>query len=398
MKTRALWLGGSAIIAVIVVVPQVLAQGAGTKSPAVYWMSAETSSGMMGGMPGMGGPGGGRGAGGMNMGSMLGGLLGGRGGGGGMAQPPKYTRLLQLQLGTNQKPAGAPTAEHIPPQGLQTGTLPLDSPRPVRNTEPTDPTEYARQMGKPKGRMLIYWGCGEHAAAGQPVIIDFATLSAGKVPAGFATGSLPTMSPPSPANHVSYGEWPNARSEVTVPPSGKLAGAHAVRGNYTPPIQFTITPDQDFLPPVVLDSQSPGPSGAVPLSWRQIAGAKAWLVSTMGATKKGDVVLWTSATSQIMAMSLDYVPQDAIPGLVQKGTLLPGTATQCTVPVEVAKAGEGAMLRMVALGGEANFSFPARPKTAPANWQPDWVAKLRVKSTYGGLLGMDMAAMMGGRD
>jgi hypothetical protein len=109
-------------------------------------------------------------------------------------------------------------------------------------------------------------------------------------------------------------------------------------------------------------------------------------------------VLWTSASSQIMAMGLDFVPQDSIPGLIQKGTLLPGSATQCTVPAEVAKAGDGTMLRMVALGGEANFSFPARPKNAPPTWQPDWVAKVRAKSTYGGLLGMDLAAMMGGRD
>jgi hypothetical protein len=396
MKTRTLWIGGSVIAAAIAIMPQVLAQSAGTKSPAVYWMTAETSAGMMGGM---GAPGGaGARGGGMNMSGMLGGLLGGRGGGGGTGQPPSYNHLLHLQLGTSQKPAGSPTAEHVPPQGLQTGTLPLDSPKPVRNTEPSDPTEYARQMGKPKGRMLIYWGCGEHAPAGQPVVIDFANLTAGKVPAGFATGSLPTMNPPSASAYASYGEWPNVRSDVTVPPTGKLAGAHAVHGNYTPQIQFAIAPDQDFLPPVVLDSQEASSSGAVPLAWRSIAGARAWLVSTIGATKKGDVVLWTSASSQIMAMGLDFVPQDSIPGLIQKGTLLPGSATQCTVPAEVAKAGEGAMLRMVALGGEANFSFPARPKNAPPTWQPDWVAKVRVKSTYGGLLGMDLAAMMSGRN
>lgn len=394
MKTRSLWLGGTALAAAIMIVPQVLAQGAATKSPATYWMTAETSAGMMAGMGGMGGSGGGRG--GMNMGAMMSGLLGGRGGG--MGRPPSYNHLLHLQLGTAQKPAGAPTAEHVPPQALQTGTLPLDSPQPTRNTEPTDPADYAKRMGKPQGRMLIYWGCGDHAPAGQPVIIDFANLTAGKIPAGLASGSLPTMNPPSPSAHASYGEWPNARSNVTVPPVGKLAGTHLVRGNYTPQIQFTLGADQDFLAPIVLDSQSPASSGAVPLTWRQIDGARAWLVSTMGATKKGDVVLWTSSSSQIMAMGLDFVPQDAIAGLVQKGTLLPGTATQCTVPAEVAKAGEGAMLRLIALGGEANFSFPARPKNAPAGWQPDWVTKVRYKSTYGGMLGMDMAAMMGRRD
>ena len=34
---------------------------------------------------------------------------------------------------------------------------------------------------KPKGRMLIYWGCGEHVGAGQPTVIDFSKLAAGQV-------------------------------------------------------------------------------------------------------------------------------------------------------------------------------------------------------------------------
>lgn len=393
MKTRSLLLAGGAVAAAAMLMPHVLAQGTAAKSPAIYWMTAETSSGMMGGMGNAGGGGGRGGMGGMSMGSMMSGLLGGRGG---ASAAPSYNHSLQLQLGTAQKPADAPKADHIPPQGLQTGTLPLETPRQARREENRDPVEQARQMGKPKGRMLIYWGCGERAGAGQPVVIDFATLSAGKIPPGFASASLPTMSPPATGNYATYGEWPNARSSVTVPAAGKLAGQHVVKGNYSPQIQFTLGPDQDFLPPVELTAQSPARSGSVPLSWRAIPGAKAWLVTTMGANSKGDVILWSSSTTQIMAMALDFVPQDAIAGLVQKGTLLPGTATQCTVPSDVAKAGEGALLRMVALGGEANFSAPAKPKNAPANWQPDWIAKVRVKSSYGGMLGMDMAAMMRG--
>ena len=40
------------------------------------------------------------------------------------------------------------------------------------------PTEFQR----PKGRILIYWGCGEHAGPGQPTVIDFATMKPGQVP------------------------------------------------------------------------------------------------------------------------------------------------------------------------------------------------------------------------
>jgi hypothetical protein len=41
-----------------------------------------------------------------------------------------------------------------------------------------------------KGRLLIYWGCGEHAPKGQPVVIDFARVAAGQVPPGVFSSSV----------------------------------------------------------------------------------------------------------------------------------------------------------------------------------------------------------------
>ena len=37
-------------------------------------------------------------------------------------------------------------------------------------------------MQRPKGRLLLFWGCGETARAGQPVIIDFARVAQGQMP------------------------------------------------------------------------------------------------------------------------------------------------------------------------------------------------------------------------
>src|SRR6185295_15754590 len=75
--------------------------------------------------------------------------------------------------------------------GLGVGpSLPLVTPHieapPPREEEPGVPREYQR----PKGKMLIFWGCGEHAPAGQPVVIDFSQMtpekiSAGQMPANF---------------------------------------------------------------------------------------------------------------------------------------------------------------------------------------------------------------------
>jgi hypothetical protein len=343
-------------------------------STATYWMSADTMSGM-GAMGAQGNAG------------MMSAMLGGRG--------PSYARNLTLQLGTGQRPTAEPAAEHLPPTGLQAGpTLPLVSPKAAPRTP--DSTQMWRNMEKPKGRMLIYWGCGERARPGQPVVIDFAAMTAGKMPPAFTT--FRTMTPPSAGTNTTYGEWPNERTKTRVPANGSLVGAHTIKGNYTPDINFTLAPGQDFLAPVTLTSNKAGASGAVPLAWSPVAGAQAWLAGTMGSAQNGDFVMWSSSEVQAMAMMSDYLAPDEIRRLVGSKVLMPGTATSCTVPVEVAKAAPQSMMSLTAFGGEANFSHPARPARAAASWRPDWTVKLRTKSAYTGLLGMDMADMMGGRD
>src|SRR5687768_6369333 len=78
-------------------------QARGGTGPAVYWMSADTSSGLAA-MAG-----GARPSAGSMMGSMLGGGRGGR---------SSYVRTLTLQLGSPRRATGAPQAEHLPPAGL----------------------------------------------------------------------------------------------------------------------------------------------------------------------------------------------------------------------------------------------------------------------------------------
>src|SRR5690349_4720828 len=147
--------GGRKIAVVAGVVALGAAAGAGAQTGqrvtgpiAVYWMSASTQSGF--GMPAMGGAGGGR----PNIAAMM---------GGGGAQ-----KSLLLQLGSSQSTA-SPAADHFPPAALQAGPeLPLVTPRaappaPVDDT-PRPPPEFQR----PRGRMLIFWGCSEHAKPGQP--------------------------------------------------------------------------------------------------------------------------------------------------------------------------------------------------------------------------------------
>jgi hypothetical protein len=351
-------LAGTAFAAVAAVAAH--AQQSSGGGTATYWMSAETATGMTA-----------------------------------MAEGGQ-ARNLTLQLGTGRRAPGEPAAEHLPPATLKAGpSLPLVSPL---RAAASAPSPYSYTGEKPKGRMLFYWGCGDHVRPGQPAVVDFASMASGKVPPAFAQAMVKYMTPPSTAAHATYGEWPNDRSKTRVPAAGSLVGDHIVRGNYTPEIKFALNPGQDFLPPVSLTSQNAAPSGAVPLVWRPISSARAWSVMTMGAAQNGDMIMWTSSEKQAAAMMMDYLSPDEIARLVAQKVLLPGTADRCTVPQEVARSAPQSMLSMVAFGPEANFSHPMRPARAAASWKPEWAAKLRTKSTYTGLLGMDMAAMMGGRD
>ncbi|MEA3011284.1 MAG: hypothetical protein QOJ91_2976 [Sphingomonadales bacterium] len=350
-------------------------QPRGGGGPAVYWMSADTASGL-GGMAGGGRP---------SAGSVMGAMLG-RGSG-----RSSFAHMLTLQLGSPRRAAGAPEAEHIPPAGLQAGpSLPLVTP--VSASRTVAPTQPWGQMERPRGRMLIYWGCGEHVRAGQPAVIDFASMMAGKVPPAFANSALKPMVPPSAATSATYGEWPNDRSQARVPASGSLVGEHVVRGNYSPEIRFSLAAGQDFLAPVTLVSNSAGASGSIPLVWRPVPGARAWFGGVMGAGQNGDFVIWTSSEIQAAAMALDYVAEADIARLVQSRVLMPATADRCTVPAEVAQAAPQSMLMLIALGGESNFSQP-RPAGAARTWRPEWTVKLRTKSTHTGLLGMSMPGM-----
>lgn len=340
---------------------------------AEYWVSAQTSTGF--GMPGSGGGGGG---------FSLNSLMGAQGG----AQ-----HLLTLQLGS-QRRAGDPNADHLPPSGLQAGpSLPLVTPR----SEPSPPPEeeqprLPREMERPNGRMLIFWGCGEHAAAGQPLVIDFAKLSAGGGAANpFGRGvAIPAMRPPSPSRNATYGEWPNARSRTTVPPKGALTGGHVVRGNYSPEIRFDLSADQDFLAPLSLTTNAKTSSGSVNLAWNSVPRAQAYLAQAMGGDKN-TLVLWSSSAVQIQSFALpDYIAPAELARLVKTGVLLTPQTTTCIVPKEVADAAPQAMLQMAAYGPEANFSYPPRPENPATAWNIEWTTKVRYRSATGGMLGMSM--------
>ncbi|HZZ35861.1 MAG TPA: hypothetical protein VFE03_09060 [Caulobacteraceae bacterium] len=343
------------------------------RGPAVYWMSASTSTGMggAGGRP--------------NMAAMMSGAY----------NPNAVTHTLMLQLGSPRRPDGDPSAEHVPPPELRAGpSLPLLTPvsRPV---ESGPPMPYQR----PEGRMLIFWGCGEHAGPGQPVVIDYAKLGQGQGGAQMASlmaayGNL-GGNPPAPGRFTTYGEWPNERARTVVPGDGSLTGAHLIRGNYTPDINFSMTPNQDFLPPFQLTNNAATPSGANALAWRRVDGAQAYFANMIGSSGGNTVVMWTSSQVQASGFGMpEYLTSGDIDRLTASHVLMPAATLSCTIPAEAIRAaGQGGMFNLVAYGDEANFVYPPKPADPKAAWSPIWTVKVRYRSATSGVLGMNMADM-----
>jgi len=342
---------------------------------AEYWMSASTTTGM-GGLMGGGRPS-------LSM----------------MMNPNAVTHSLVLQLGSSRPAPGNPAAEHDPPDGLGVGpTLPLVTPAPQAPPvhEEAPPNTPPPQYQAPHGRMLIFWGCGEHAGPNQPYVIDFATLGSAQGAqqfAGMMRGlAISQMQPPSVARNATYGEWPNSQtSNTSVPPTGSLVGPHVIKGNYTPDINFTLGPDQDFLPPLVLTANQKNPSGSATLAWQPMTGARGFFAGMFGASGDGQVVMWTSSQAQASAFGLpQYLSDGEIGRLVASQVLMAPGQTQCTIPTEaVQAAGKTGFFTLTAYGGEANFTYPERPP-APKPWHVEWTVKVRYRSSTAGLVGMTL--------
>jgi len=338
---------------------------------AIYWVSAATTSGMAasgGGAAGM-------------MGMML-----GRGGG---AQ-----RTLDLRLGSSQAASGAPQAQHDVPPGLDMGpSLPLVSPA----RAPAQPPErdLPGQMAQPKGRLLIYWGCGEKAGPGQPVVIDFASVAAGQRPPDLISRRVSVPVGPMFGRSRTYGDWPNQQDSKPVPANGSLRGDHTVKANYAPEIRFTVDERRDFMPGVALTSSATA-AGARQVQWSAVAGATGYFMTAFGGKEDGSqVVMWSSSAVQEMGGGLvDYVPPHEVARLIREKVVLPPETTQCTVPAEVLKAAQVPMMQFIAYGDELNVVHPPRPKDPKVAWEQQWAVKVRLKSTTMVPLadGMDMGA------
>jgi hypothetical protein len=270
-------------------------------------------------------------------------------------------------------------------------SLPLVSPE--RMQQPSGGDGQPGSYEKPKGRMLIYWGCGEHAAA--PLVIDFAKVAAGQIPPGIealsrmgrSMGRMATREPTA-ENSAAFGEWPNTRDSRPLPASASLVGAHRVEGNYSPAIAFTLGQGEDFMPGLGLREAGALPSGAERLDWTPAAQATGYALALFGGGMGGgDIIVWTSAKSASLTPSFDYETPAEARTLVANGAALPPSTSECLLPAEVSRAVPQGMVMMIGYGPQASFSD--KPK------DPTWTARVRFKTTAMLMRGMGNMGMGG---
>jgi hypothetical protein len=354
------------IAAVLFAMPALAMAQQAVKPPvANYWMSVETAAGMS--IPGMGGAGG-----------FMAGMMGAQGQSG---------RRVMLQLGSQRPSADGPRADHYIPTGMSMGpSLPLVTPQRAP-AERAEHESMPQGMEQPKGRMLIYWGCGENVRSGQPVIIDFARVAQGQTPPNMVSRRVSIPGGPSASRAKTYGDWPNQRDSKAVPDGASLKGDHQIKGNYTPDIPFSLGEGQDFMDRVEL-STAPRGAGASQINWNAVGNATGYFATAMGGDGN-DVVFWSSSEVQEMGGALmNYVPPAEVARLIREKVVLSPSITECTVPGEVVKrAGGTPFLNFIAYGPEANFAQPPRPADPKQAWEPLWAVKVRYKSTGSTLLG-----------
>lgn len=370
-KARALRAASALVMVAMLAAPAATQQQQQVLPPiARYTMDAGTMSGMAA------------------MGSGMGAAMSMLGGGGG-----KANHELTLRLGSTLASTGAPTAEHFMPSGAALGkSVMLITPTPSAPARTERPPEEAAQT--PKGRLLIYWGCGANAPKNQPIVIDFTRIAKGQVPAGLYAPpiNLPGDWSILPSNSKTFGDWPNHKDNKAVKPSSSLIGAHRISSTYAPEISFSMT--QDFMPALNARSTEQ-PSGSFMLNWNMLptaTGYYAWVISAKseGKGQPAEMVWWASSATQAFGGPMwNWLSPAAVQKLIAAKTVMPPSQTSCQVPAEVKKSGGEMMMgNLYAYGPEQHFAYPPRPTDPKIAWKPDWTTRVRFRSNTMFLMGM----------
>nr|WP_315485050.1 hypothetical protein [uncultured Undibacterium sp.] len=299
-------------------------------------------------------------------------------------------KFVDVSVYTTKNPSLGDAKQMIPSVMNLGESLQLNAPVPEKKEIPVtvDETPLEPTYEKPKGKISVYWGCGETIRPGQPRTLDVATASMDDYAKFFVMRGKTTKGarwqPGNPA-------WPNKIDDRKVPDTASLVGQHQFVGNGIPEsFKVSLGAPQDLMPAIEL--QQTKKDGAVALQWKNIAHARGYFLSVMGGQStggdSGEMIVWTSSELPDFGFGLmDYQSNQDIDKWIKEQVILPASATQCAVPKGIFGESGAGILRMIAYGSDAYFAYPPRPEDPKIAWEPDWQTKVRVKSVYGSILG-----------
>lgn len=389
-RTRRARRHATPVLAAALLVPGALSvaqaqTGAAPPAPppkAQVWIDLATHQGLGMGLGGMGGAGG--------IGGALGGLFGGGAGGknefGRTQQGGTGGRWMDVTLQVRAEPALG-EAQQAVPAGLLPSPLQLRAPAPeVQRPVPEDDERSIEpSYERPRGKLLMYWGCGTEIRSGQPRVLDFATMNPAELGRFFITRSALRR-----GAHQQAGRpvWPNPTDSRLLPAQASAAGEHRFTGRGVPEgFAFTLPAAHDLMPPLQLQQQDA--AGATELRWTAAPTAKAYFASAMGGAGENEVVIWTSSELPETGFGLhQYQAPASVDQWLREKVLLSPATTQCAIPRGVFPAGGGGLVRLTAYGPQLNLVHPPRPADRNVRWEPQWAVQVRTQSSDGAMLGM----------
>ena len=311
-------------------------------------------------------------------------------------------KFVDVSVTTNQNRSLAEATQMIP-SGVNLGQslklIALIPDKPVVY-EPTEDKPIEPSYEKPKGKISVYWGCGENIRPGQPRTLDAATASLEDFAKFFVMRGSTTRGARAQPGHPS---WPHKTDDRRVPDTASLVGEHTFVGSGIPEsFKVSLAAAQDLMPKIEL--QQTKKEGAVGLEWQSLPHARGYFLSAMGGKSDGkdfgEMIVWTSSELPDFGFGLmDYQSNSNIDKWIREKVILPESATMCAIPKGIFGTGQdagGGMLRMIAYGSEAFMVYPPRPTNPATPWTPDWQTKVRVKSTLSSIIG-GFGDMSGGR-
>ena len=255
-----------------------------------------------------------------------------------VGRAPSVAHTLELRLASRTKAPAAPSREPSDPARPADGAEPAAGHSAGRQAGQGDATDCRTGYEKPKGRMLIYWGCGEHVG-GRPADRHRLRQDGRGPGAAGHGGDAPMRRAWRIAAAAARRAMASGRTQGQPPGAGERLAARRAqdRGQLFAADRLhaagrTSCPRSACAKPAPCRRARPGSAG------RPAPTATGYALTMFGgaAERRRDHLDLVQERGD--GADLDYLPPAEVKRLVGTGAVLPPTTNQCLLPAEVATA------------------------------------------------------------